>query len=59
MEKIFTKEELITQVLEVFQSKTSQTLTRQDGQIMLQNLVHYFQVLQDWEQSKIEKKSHE
>lgn len=52
MEKLFTKEQLIDEALAVFQPRTSRNLTREDGREIVDNLVSFFHVLQDWEKSK-------
>ena len=51
MEKVFTKEQLIDEALGVFQPRTSRKLTREDGRQIVDNLVTFFHVLQDWEKS--------
>jgi len=52
MEKVLTKEQLIEEALKVFQPRTSRKLTREDGREIVDNLVNFFHVLQDWEKSK-------
>ena len=44
--------DLIDYTLEVFQPRTSRTLTREDGRQIAENLTGFFRVLQDWDKKQ-------